>query len=598
MLSLENATSEADLREFEARIKRALPGVGFSYVCEPKVDGLGVALLYEHGAFKRGATRGDGRLGEDVTPNLRTLRSIPLRLVGSARELPARRGPGRGLHEPRGLRAAQSRPGGPGRGALRQPSQRRGGGGAPEGPRRDREARPQDLRLPAEPRRARSRSRPTRRCSRRSGRAGSPTNPRSQPCATIDDVWRLLPAARVRAGPPRLRRGRSRREGGQPRPPAAAGRDGPPSPLGHRLQVLGPERRDARARLQGQCRPDRRADPRGRARAGSNRRGDHQQHDAAQLQRGPAPGRPQGRHRRRRARRRRDPAHRQGPAGSPPGRRRSLAPPGPVPRLRLERVAAGGRGRPPLHERRLPRAAQGVAAPLRVAGGHGHRAPRRSRRRPARRAGAGPRLRRPLPAHRGPAGRARAPRREVGDQPRQRDRRLAEPRTGTGPLRPRDPLRRRPRGPAPGRALRLGRSRGERHRQGDLRDPRHRPADRRVRPALLRPARQPEGRRAPPRGGGRARGSLAARGAEAARREDVRPDRRARSDVPRRGEGPHRPAGRPGVLGRLPQDRLRGRRRGSRLEARGRQASRGGRPGRGRLPRADGAGHDARGGAP
>ena len=82
MLSLENATSEADLREFEARLKRALPGVEFSYVCEPKVDGLGVALLYEDGAFKRGATRGDGRLGEDVTPNLRTLRSIPLRLAG------------------------------------------------------------------------------------------------------------------------------------------------------------------------------------------------------------------------------------------------------------------------------------------------------------------------------------------------------------------------------------------------------------------------------------------------------------------------------------------------------------------------------------
>jgi DNA ligase (NAD+) len=82
MLSLENATSEGDLREFEARIKRALPGVDFGYVCEPKVDGLGVALLYENGTFTRGATRGDGRFGEDVTPNLRTLRSIPLRLGG------------------------------------------------------------------------------------------------------------------------------------------------------------------------------------------------------------------------------------------------------------------------------------------------------------------------------------------------------------------------------------------------------------------------------------------------------------------------------------------------------------------------------------
>ncbi len=83
MLSLENATSEADLREFEARLKRALPGTDFSYVCEPKVDGLGVALLYEDGVFRRGATRGDGRSGEDVTPNLRTLRSIPLRLTGA-----------------------------------------------------------------------------------------------------------------------------------------------------------------------------------------------------------------------------------------------------------------------------------------------------------------------------------------------------------------------------------------------------------------------------------------------------------------------------------------------------------------------------------
>jgi DNA ligase (NAD+) len=82
MLSLDNATSETDLREFEARLKRALPGVPYTYVAEPKVDGLGVALLYENGQFTRGATRGDGRFGEDVTPNLRTIRSIPLRLAG------------------------------------------------------------------------------------------------------------------------------------------------------------------------------------------------------------------------------------------------------------------------------------------------------------------------------------------------------------------------------------------------------------------------------------------------------------------------------------------------------------------------------------
>jgi DNA ligase (NAD+) len=82
MLSLDNALDERDLREFEARLRRALPGATFAYVCEPKVDGLGVALLYEAGRFVRGATRGDGRFGEDVTPNLRTIRSIPLRLAG------------------------------------------------------------------------------------------------------------------------------------------------------------------------------------------------------------------------------------------------------------------------------------------------------------------------------------------------------------------------------------------------------------------------------------------------------------------------------------------------------------------------------------
>ncbi|HZS33731.1 MAG TPA: NAD-dependent DNA ligase LigA [Methylomirabilota bacterium] len=86
MLSLDNALGRADLEEFQARLRRALPGAEFAYVCEPKVDGLGVALLYEDGRFVRGATRGDGRFGEDVTANLRTIRSIPLRLSGPLAE--------------------------------------------------------------------------------------------------------------------------------------------------------------------------------------------------------------------------------------------------------------------------------------------------------------------------------------------------------------------------------------------------------------------------------------------------------------------------------------------------------------------------------
>src|SRR4030095_5847343 len=86
MLSLDNATTPDDLREFEARLKRALPAATFSYVCEPKIDGLGVALVYERGRLVRGATRGDGRVGEEITPNLKTIKSLPVRLRGRLAE--------------------------------------------------------------------------------------------------------------------------------------------------------------------------------------------------------------------------------------------------------------------------------------------------------------------------------------------------------------------------------------------------------------------------------------------------------------------------------------------------------------------------------
>src|SRR3989454_74142 len=88
MLSLDNATSPDDLREFEARLGRALPGTRLAYVCEPKIDGLGIALLYERGRFVRGATRGDGRVGEDITANLKTVRSLPTLLRGALGGVP------------------------------------------------------------------------------------------------------------------------------------------------------------------------------------------------------------------------------------------------------------------------------------------------------------------------------------------------------------------------------------------------------------------------------------------------------------------------------------------------------------------------------
>lgn len=79
MLSLSNVFNEDDLREFDKRV-RSGAGDTIEYVCELKIDGLAVSLLYEDGQFVKGATRGDGRIGEDITVNLRTIHAIPLKL--------------------------------------------------------------------------------------------------------------------------------------------------------------------------------------------------------------------------------------------------------------------------------------------------------------------------------------------------------------------------------------------------------------------------------------------------------------------------------------------------------------------------------------
>ena len=80
MMSLANVFSEEELRAWARRVQGALGSQRIRYVCELKFDGTAVSLTYENGAFVRGATRGDGVQGEDVTSNLRTVRSIPLRL--------------------------------------------------------------------------------------------------------------------------------------------------------------------------------------------------------------------------------------------------------------------------------------------------------------------------------------------------------------------------------------------------------------------------------------------------------------------------------------------------------------------------------------
>ncbi|MSP63872.1 MAG: NAD-dependent DNA ligase LigA [Myxococcales bacterium] len=81
MLSLDNTYSESDLREWHERVQKGLSGEQAAYVIEPKIDGIGIELIYRGGEFVLGATRGDGRIGEDVTVNCRTLRGLPLRLA-------------------------------------------------------------------------------------------------------------------------------------------------------------------------------------------------------------------------------------------------------------------------------------------------------------------------------------------------------------------------------------------------------------------------------------------------------------------------------------------------------------------------------------
>jgi len=82
MLSIENTYSEEELREFDKRIRRMLKDVDdIEYVVELKIDGIAITLWYENGVFMRGATRGDGLRGDDVTTNLRTVRDIPLKLL-------------------------------------------------------------------------------------------------------------------------------------------------------------------------------------------------------------------------------------------------------------------------------------------------------------------------------------------------------------------------------------------------------------------------------------------------------------------------------------------------------------------------------------
>ncbi len=87
MLSLDNTYSHDELRDFDRRVRKALGDAPSKYVVEPKVDGVAVSLVYRDGLLVLGSTRGNGLVGDDITTNLRTVRSIPLRLISDRSEL-------------------------------------------------------------------------------------------------------------------------------------------------------------------------------------------------------------------------------------------------------------------------------------------------------------------------------------------------------------------------------------------------------------------------------------------------------------------------------------------------------------------------------
>lgn len=84
LLSLQSVLEDEEVREFADRMEREIGREEIVYCLEPKFDGLSVELVYEGGVFRRGSTRGNGEVGEDITPNLRTIRTLPLRLSGSS----------------------------------------------------------------------------------------------------------------------------------------------------------------------------------------------------------------------------------------------------------------------------------------------------------------------------------------------------------------------------------------------------------------------------------------------------------------------------------------------------------------------------------
>ncbi len=332
MLSLDNAFTADEVRAWFTRIARLVDDP-ITFVGEPKLDGLAISLLYEDGRLVRGATRGDGVVGDDVTANVATVRSIPRRLTGSV--------------VPRRLEV---------RGEVFMPI------AAFEA--LNRQQGELDQRLFANPRNAAAGSLRQKDARVTASRAldffgyqlgvqdggpglrshhetlgwlqdlGVPVNPHIQTFDQIDAVIAFCEGTLEAAPRARVR---DRRCGHQGRRPRAAGRDGrdePRAPLGDRVQVPAGGEDDPAERDHGQHRPNRACHAVRAARAGVRRRLHRRARDAAQRGRSRPQGRPARRHRHRPQGGRRDPRGGRPGAGEAPARSPPVAVPDGLSRLR------------------------------------------------------------------------------------------------------------------------------------------------------------------------------------------------------------------------------------------------------------------------